>query len=55
VNVASRLLEVGKQQKCSVIVSDDLFAAADPPVPAAASLEVAIRGRAQTLRIRIMA
>jgi len=56
VNVASRLLEVAKQQHCGVVVSEELCAAAE--VPAApgdttvATLEVDIRGRAQPLRIR---
>jgi adenylate cyclase len=56
VNVASRLLEVGKQRQCSVVVSADLFAAADAPESshdraAATNAEVEIRGRAQSLRI----
>jgi adenylate cyclase len=57
VNVASRLLEVGKQQRCSVVVSEDLFFAAgqpasSPDATAPLSLEVAIRGRTQSLRVR---
>ena len=57
VNVTSRLLEVAKQQSCSVVVSEDLCAAAGSSTPlpdgmAGASLEVDIRGRAQPLRIR---
>jgi adenylate cyclase len=56
VNVASRLLEVGKERRCTVIVSEDLFAAADLPLaacdPIPESLMVEIRGRAQPLRVR---
>jgi adenylate cyclase len=56
VNVASRLLEVGKQRQCSLVVSADLFAAADLPESshnkiAGVSVDVNIRGRAQSLRI----
>ena len=59
INVASRLMEVAKQQRCSVIVSDDLFVAANPPASAREALagpafEVQIRGRAQPMRIRKM-
>ncbi len=59
VNVANRLLEVGKQQNCSVVVSETLFAAAHvggthPHVSSAPGLEVAIRGRAKPVRIRIL-
>jgi adenylate cyclase len=59
VNVASRLLEVAKQQQCRVVVTEDLFQAADaPPQPAGdavsyAALTVPIRGRASPLQIRI--
>jgi adenylate cyclase len=61
VNVASRLLEVAKQQHCRVVVSEDLFAAAiaapgsSPKVDAAsyAALTVPIRGRTSSLKIRI--
>jgi adenylate cyclase len=54
VNVTSRLLEVAKQQRCAVVVSEDLCAAAAAfAVPdGAAALEVAIRGRARPMRIR---
>ncbi len=60
VNVASRLLEVAKQQNSGLIVSEDLWtaahasAAASPPVATGRTLEVAIRGRAQSLRIRVL-
>ncbi len=56
VNVTSRLLEVAKQQGASVVVSEDLVAAADgaPSLAGARALEVPIRGRAQTLRIRVL-
>ena len=61
VNVASRLLEVAKQQHCRVVVSEDLFAAAiaapgsSPKVDAAsyAALTVPIRGRTSSLKIRV--
>jgi adenylate cyclase len=59
VNVASRLLEVAKQQQCRVVVTEDLFQAADaPPQPAGdaatyAPLTVPIRGRASPLQIRV--
>ena len=59
VNVASRLLEVAKQQHCRVVVTEDLFQAANASTPVAsdqagyAPLTVSIRGRASDLRIRI--
>jgi adenylate cyclase len=59
VNVASRLLEVAKQQQCRVVVTEDLFQAANaPPQPASdatsyAPLTVPIRGRASDLQIRV--
>jgi adenylate cyclase len=61
VNVASRLLEVAKQQHSRVVVSEDLFAAAiaarapSPKVDTAsyAALTVSIRGRASSLKIRV--
>jgi adenylate cyclase len=58
VNVASRLLEVAKQQHCRVVVTEDLFRAANAPTPPAsdsagyATLTVPIRGRASDLRVR---
>jgi adenylate cyclase len=58
VNVTSRLLEVAKQQGARVVVSEDLYRAAnslrsvgDTPMPASA-IEVSIRGRTEPLRIR---
>jgi adenylate cyclase len=58
VNVASRLMEVAKQQGAAVVVSDALWAAAgSEPFAAfadARALEVDIRGRAQPLRVRIL-
>ena len=54
VNVASRLLEVAKQERRRVIVTEDLFVAArgvDIGV-AYARLTVPIRGRAGSLQIR---
>jgi adenylate cyclase len=60
VNVASRLLEVAKQQHCRVVVTEDLVAAADAQLPARsfdgdafAPLTVAIRGRASPLKVRM--
>ncbi len=55
VNVASRLLEVAKQQHCRVVVTEDLFQAANAPTAPAndtagyAPLTVSIRGRASDL------
>jgi adenylate cyclase len=60
VNTASRLLEVAKQQHCRIVVSEDLFAAANATMSPGAvdaeaytSLTVPIRGRTSSLRIRI--
>jgi adenylate cyclase len=58
VNVASRLLEVAKQQHCRVVVTEDLFQAANAPTPSPnvdasyAALTVSIRGRASDLSVR---
>ena len=58
VNVASRLLEVAKQQHCRVVVTEDLFQAANAPTPPPnveagyAPLTVSIRGRASDLPVR---
>jgi adenylate cyclase len=58
VNVASRLLEVAKEQHCRVVVTEDLFQAASATPAAAetagyAPLTVPIRGRASDLRVRV--
>jgi adenylate cyclase len=60
VNVASRLLEVAKQQHCRIVVAEDLFQAASATAPLAnfdsvlyAPLIVSIRGRASDLPVRI--
>jgi adenylate cyclase len=57
VNVASRLLEVSKIQHCAIIVSEDMFAAAEGAGSSASerpdSLVVDIRGRAQPLRVKM--
>jgi adenylate cyclase len=59
VNVASRLLEVAKEQHCRVVVAEDLFRAASALPPSQgpdkdyAPLTVSIRGRANDLAIRI--
>jgi adenylate cyclase len=60
VNVASRLLEVAKQQHCRIVVSEDLLAAAHA-TPGSANVDskgyspltVPIRGRMGSLRIRV--
>ena len=58
VNVASRLLEVAKEQLCRVVVAEDLFQAASATAPADidpelyAPLTVSIRGRASDLPVR---
>ena len=59
INVASRLLEVAKQQHCRVVVTEDLLAAAratlplDVDVAIYAPLTVPIRGRTSSLNIRV--
>ena len=59
VNVASRLLEVAKQQHCRVVVTEDLFQAVNAGTRAAddtvgyAPLTVSIRGRVSDLRVRM--
>jgi adenylate cyclase len=58
VNVASRLLEVAKQQHCRIVVTEDLFQAASVPTASPnanagyAPLTVSIRGRASDLPVR---
>jgi len=59
VNVASRLLEVAKKHHAPIAVSEDLIAAAPGSFdlglapPADQAIEVAIRGRAQTVAVRL--
>jgi adenylate cyclase len=57
VNVASRLLEVAKQQRASLVVSQDLYAAAGASGVQAADddavRQVPIRGRREPLMIRV--
>jgi adenylate cyclase len=60
VNVASRLLEVAKQQHCRVVITEDLFNAAISALPSVGvvtqhyqPLTVSIRGRSGALRIRV--
>ena len=60
VNVASRLLEVAKQQHSRVVVSEDLFATASSSLGSAnvdvetyAPLTVPIRGRTGFIRVRV--
>jgi adenylate cyclase len=59
VNVTSRLLEVAKQQHCRIVVTEDLFQAANAPTSPAsidaalyAPLTVSIRGRGSDLPVR---
>jgi len=57
VNVASRLLEIAKQQGSGVVVSEALAVAADAGSlcePAWQACEVAVRGREQPLQVRIL-
>jgi adenylate cyclase len=59
VNVASRLLEVAKQQACRIVVSEDVVEAARAlaagaiDLPAYTPMTVPIRGHAAPLRVRI--
>jgi adenylate cyclase len=58
VNVASRLLEVSKQHRMPIAVSEDLYRAASlPGTPAEQGLgeamEIEIRGRAHPLSVRV--
>jgi adenylate cyclase len=56
VNVASRLLEVAKEQHCRVVVTEDLVRAAGAPPSVYADyapMIVSIRGRASDLPVRI--
>ena len=57
VNIASRLLEVAKQQGGAVVVGEDLYQAGNgaatlSDLPAIAPRDIAIRGRTKPLRIR---
>jgi adenylate cyclase len=59
VNVASRLLEVAKQQHCRVVITEDLFRAASATLPPESlgaelftPLTVSIRGRTSPLQVR---
>jgi adenylate cyclase len=60
VNVTSRLLEVARQQRSSVLVSESLWQAGAGRAPfrdqdkAGSPFEVAIRGRTQSLQVRIL-
>jgi adenylate cyclase len=59
VNVTSRLLEVAKQHRSSIVVTEDLWSAAattsfPAQVKSGPPLEVDIRGRTQLLRIRVL-
>jgi adenylate cyclase len=57
VNVASRLLEVAKEQHCRIVVTEDLFRSAratvDVEAGTYASLTVPIRGRTSSLEVRV--
>jgi adenylate cyclase len=54
VNLTSRMLEVAKQERASLVISEDLYAAAGAPdAPGAdAAHEVQIRGHREPLRVR---
>jgi adenylate cyclase len=57
VNITSRLLEVAKQQACSIVVSEDIYLAGDASASfgdesSMVAREISIRGRAKPLRIR---
>jgi adenylate cyclase len=58
VNVTSRLLEIAKQQHAGVIVTEDLYDAIEAAdrglIDAATPIDVQVRGRAATLRIRVL-
>jgi adenylate cyclase len=58
VNVTSRLLEIAKQQRASVVVTEDLWNAAAPSIRDAIAvhppIEVDVRGRTALLRIRTL-
>lgn len=59
VNATSRLLEIAKQLRANVIVTDELWSAADEATRAAMSagapITVDVRGRTQGLRVRVLA
>jgi len=56
VNLTSRLLEVAKQERASLVISEDLYAAAGAPealaLGADATHDVQIRGHREPLRVR---
>jgi adenylate cyclase len=60
VNAASRLLEVAKEQRANVLITEDLHKAAQgdapptAPAPPGPAIEVRVRGRAQPLWIRVL-
>jgi adenylate cyclase len=60
VNVASRLLEIAKQQQVRVVVSQDLLSAADQVASVGVAMrigpviDVELRGRAQSLRVHAL-
>jgi len=60
VNVASRLLEIAKQQQVRVVVSQDLLSAADQVASVGAAMrigpviDVELRGRAQSLKVHAL-
>jgi adenylate cyclase len=60
VNATSRLLDIAKQYGASVVVSDDLHAAAETPsgspyepIAADSAIDVIIRGRVEPMRVRL--
>jgi adenylate cyclase len=55
VNVASRLLEVAKEQSCALVITEELHEASQYAWSAAGPLcEVPIRGRSGRLRLRTL-
>jgi adenylate cyclase len=58
VNVASRLLEIAREQSASVVVTEELWNAASAAdrasIAAGEPIDVDVRGRAHGLRIRVL-
>ena len=56
VNVASRLLEIAKEQHASVVLTEDLWNAAQASdrdeIATRAPIDVQVRGRSHPLRVR---
>ena len=58
VNVASRLLEIARQQTASMLVTEEFWNAASAadraPIAAGEPVDVDVRGRAHGLRVRVL-